>query len=364
MRIARRTHVLDICHSLRSALDVANVSKATESNARAALAQLEWKSAPTNQTYVSAVRALGEPEHTAYPEEYLADAVGLSADARVFLKMNPPADLLRNIARCHDRISSDRHAEIDLGRVNSLAYKMRFVACELARQELWSESMFLIDATRRVMDRRSRVQSAQHGCRVHVTHDPEFSFVMIEHPDGSVEGRRCSIGGRSLVNLWYSFAEDYPGVNVLEDFRPDSTRFRAALQRGLDALSPVIDAILELATGFERIILETSGIYYRAPLASLIEMTAPGKFKCISIWFPRHDELQPFLDSTAAISVSGSAGSGTLTNSDNEARNVAAITAGVSFLGASSDQIFSLLAMQVGALFWTCAVELAIVTTQ
>ncbi len=344
VRLARRTHVQDICHRLHSALDdAANVTPATKLDARAALAQLEWKSEPTKETYLTAVRALGASANAAYPMEYLTDVIDLFTRARPVLNEAPPLDLLRNISRCYDRIRADEPAEAHLERVGRLAHQLRFAACELARHELWSESAHLINATRRVLDYGSTVQFPHNGCRMHVTHDPFSSFVIIERRDGTVEGRQCSVDGRLLARLWYSFSEDDPGVAVLEDMRRDRTRFRVALQAALGALKPIIDKVLELAGGVERVALEPGGIYYRAPLASLIEAAAPGRFKCISISFRQHHALQPSIDSSAAISASASDGPGGLRNSDPEARNVAAITRGKAALGATSDQILALL---------------------
>lgn len=253
-----------------------------------AIAELSWLLEPSLDTFKSAVSFLGDPDEAGDLSSYFKDALTMAHEWTSIESNDPaPIELLRGIARAHQRfLATDMVSEEFVRDLNILAVPIRFVACALARHSAWKEALDLGALARQMLESSSLPTAAGGVARVHVTHDPFASFVIVQDPrDGRVCGRQVDLRGRDLLVHWFAMTSETPGMELMKMTGHGQAAYAQGFRAMCDDLQPLTSAILELTDGVEMLALETCGLYYRAPLAALIEAAAPGRYSAIGRYF-------------------------------------------------------------------------------
>lgn len=256
-----------------------SASPATVRAANGELAALAWAFEPTQELLERRAAFLGAPS-AADDEHWFGEACKLVGQAKE-AGLHVPASLaLQLAAHCEDLLAGFSDGRI-VEFVDDHGTDMRFLACILAELDEPQAAADLLSGVRRMPGLPRTFDVPEGSARVHVTHNPDRTVVLVERPRRDVRAAVVDGGGRDLASGWIALGQS-PGATTGQMMGQAFATTAEPFEHALANLEPVIDVISRLTDGVDRLLLVPSGIFTHVPLGSIIEQGAPSRFGLIA----------------------------------------------------------------------------------
>ncbi|TDZ91096.1 CHAT domain protein [Mycobacteroides salmoniphilum] len=273
-----------------------NTDRAGLQHTRWWLARVRWeldKSASNLDLLFDAAATLqNEPD----PVKFIACAVFACWSGKVHLDTTPRPALLHAITAAYLKVIEHRTNDTEVASfIKQYDHQIRFIACSLADQGLWDDSVAVLEATRVLIYRaHSTSRTAEDSSDastvswVYVTHSPEASYVIVARDGEPTRGQALTtMSGNHLTTSTLSVIQGQIGL-LSTQWSYMTTALTDAVERIVSVLQPITDAITSMAHEQDGLILIPSGLYTGLPLAAAVSEQAPNHYPFIATAPARH----------------------------------------------------------------------------
>jgi hypothetical protein len=246
------------------------------SHAKWWLARVEWELDKTPAHLVALYSAADDLSDDRDQALFVENGIFACWTGRIHLGTPAPPSLLIKIASAYLSIVTCGDQERIARFVRDFGRQIRLVACALADQQAWEEAAHVLETTRLLIYGRHAIQT-QHDDRsiptaawVYVTHSPEATYIIVCQDGKPVTGQRLlAHNGKRLTQLVLSYRQDEPGL-LTAHRSPTKSDLTDAAIRAMDGLTDVCDAIVNLTSGAEDVLLILSGLYAALPITAAV----------------------------------------------------------------------------------------------